>query len=174
MPNLFDIDACTALFSQHYPDLVRYARSIAGDAGGAEDAVQDAFLRLWKRRETIDPERSVRSLLYRAVRNLVLNEARDAALHRDLLKDMQPNGHAPMPDAAAGAGLIGDRMRGWIGELPERRREAFELSRFYGLSYDEIAGIMGVSKKTVENHIRLALQHLRDRLHQFDPHLLRT
>ena len=55
-------------------------------------------------------------------------------------------------------------IHGWIQELPPRRAEAFALSRYNGFSHDEIATIMGVSKRTVETHILLALRELRARL----------
>ena len=52
----------------------------------------------------------------------------------------------------------------WIEELPERRREAFMLSRHHDLSHREISEIMGLSERTVNTHIFLALKHLRKRL----------
>ena len=61
----------------------------------------------------------------------------------------------------------------WIDELPPRRREAFRLSRFDGLSHDEIARVMALTPKTVNNHIVLALQTLRERLAHFDPDAFR-
>jgi RNA polymerase sigma-70 factor (ECF subfamily) len=85
---------------------------------------------------------------------------------------MIPPKPPPDPEALAGTALIGEKIGGWIQELPERRREAFELSRFHGLRHDEIAAVMGVATKTVENHILLALRFLRDKLNAFDPQLL--
>ena len=160
------------LYEAHYPDLVRYARSFAAEPEGAQDMVQEAFLRLWRRRATLDENRSVRALLYTAVRNLVLNEKRDVVLHRDLIKGMKKAAAPPSPEELTNAALIGEKMRGGIKEFPDRRREAFELSRFYGLSYKEIAGIMGISPKTVENHIQLALKALQEKLRNYDPQLM--
>jgi DNA-directed RNA polymerase specialized sigma24 family protein len=54
-------------------------------------------------------------------------------------------------------------FRIWINELSDRRREAFELSRFEGLDHNEIADVMNLSVKTVNNHIVDALSHLRMR-----------
>jgi RNA polymerase sigma-70 factor (ECF subfamily) len=56
-----------------------------------------------------------------------------------------------------------DLLKNWITDLPERQREAFELSRFEGLDHDEIASVMNVSSNTVNNHIVAALKRLRDR-----------
>ena len=52
--------------------------------------------------------------------------------------------------------------------MPERRREAFRLSRYEGLSHEEIAPVMGLTPKTVNNHVVLALQHLRTRLRTYE------
>ncbi len=161
-----------ALYTAYYPELLRYAERFLGDDTRAQDAVQEAFLRLWKRKAMIDPERSVRALLYKAVRNLVFNHKRDTLLHQTLLYTMDPAQSNPDPEALAGTTLIGEKINGWVRELPDRRREAFELSRFHGLRHDEIASIMGVATKTVENHILLALKFLRDKLNAFDPQLL--
>lgn len=160
------------LYTAHYSELVRYAESMLGDDAKAKDAVQEAFLRLWKRRAAVDPRRSTRALLYKAVRNLVFNHKRDVQLHQSLLRSMKQSLSNPDPEALAGTALIGEKIGAWITELPSRRREAFELSRFHGLRYEEIAGIMGVTTKTVENHILLSLQFLRNKLNAFDPQLL--
>ena len=160
------------LYTMHYPELLRYAESLLGDASKAQDAVQEAFLRLWKRKAAVDPGRSIRALLYKAVRNLVFNHRRDVQLHQSLLHTMKQPESTPDPEALAGTALIGEKIRVWIKELPSRRREAFELSRFHGLRYEEIASIMGVTTKTVENHILLALKYLRNKLNALDPQLL--
>ena len=84
-----DLDAFEALFRHLHPMLTRLARQLADDAA-ADDAVQEAFARLWERREHVDPARSVRAYLARAVRNRLLNASRDAAGRRAIL-----DAHAP-------------------------------------------------------------------------------
>ena len=162
-----DRAAFEALFRRLHGPLVRYAGTLAVE--GAEDAVQDAFLAVWRRRATLDPSRSLQSLLYTAVRNALLNRRRDAARRDELHETMDAPDAPPTPDAEAAAALLGERLRGWLDELPERQREAFGLSRFDGLSYAEIAGVMACSVKTVENHVGRALTALRDRLREHAP-----
>ncbi len=58
---------------------------------------------------------------------------------------------------------LAGNFRIWINELSDRRREAFELSRFEGLDHQEIADVMNLTVKTVNNHIVDALSHLRKR-----------
>ena len=56
---------------------------------------------------------------------------------------------------------LSEKFGEWIEQLPERQQEAFELSRFEGLNHEEIASVMDVSPKTVNNHIVAALKQLR-------------
>lgn len=167
-----DRRAFTALFHALYPDVLWYARQRAGTA--ADDLVQEAFVRLWERREEVDPERSVRALLYVTVRNLALNRTRNAATRRALEATRGRPGAAPCPDDLAAADQLGQRLRAWIDDLPDRQREAFELSRFCGLSHEEIARVMDLSVHTVEKHVTRALRRLRQRLHSFDPDLIQA
>ena len=165
-----DRAAFERLFRSLHGPLVRYAAALAPD--GAEDAVQDAFVALWRRRATLDPGRSVRALLYTAVRNALLNRTRDVR-RRDELHGTMPAPDAPdRPDDATEAALLGARLHEWIDELPDRQREAFRLSRFDGLSYAEVADVMACSVKTVENHVGRALRTLRDRLRAVAPDAL--
>ena len=73
----------------------------------------------------------------------------------------------PTPEETIDAESLKERLREWISELPPKRREAFQLSRFEGLSHEEIAEVMNLAPRTVTNHIMLALQQLRDRLQAF-------
>lgn len=163
-----DPEAAKALFNTFYPRLVRYACRITHDADTAEDVVQEAFLNLWKIRARLDPERSVTSLLFVMVRNL----AHDATRSDTRQGGTERTAGAPDPSEGVDSRLLAARLREWIDALPQRRREAFHLSRFEELSYQEIAQVMDVSVRTVENHIRLALQDLRDHIRDYEPNLL--
>ncbi len=165
-----DRAAFEALFRSLHPDLARYAHSLS--ALEADDAVQDAFLTLWRRRADLDPDRSARALLYTAVRNRLFNRQRDDARRRDLLETMDAPDSPPQPDDHMDASLLGALVRDRLATLPNRQREAFGLSRFDGLSHAEIADVMGCSTKTVENHVGRALSALRDHLRLHAPDAL--
>jgi RNA polymerase sigma-70 factor (ECF subfamily) len=163
----------TAVFDAAYDALFRYACYITQDQEAAYDLVQEVFLKLWLVRETINPARSLRALLYQMVRNAALNHERDRKRHSlDPLTDTVANLAAP-PETEENidARALQEHLEVWIAEMPERRREAFVLSRFEGLSHEEIAGLMDLTPKTVNNHIVLALQHLRRRLHTLESDL---
>jgi len=164
-----DAAACAELFDATHADLLRYAIRLTLDEDAAKDIVQEAYIKLWVLRETLDPDRSIRALLYTIVRNLAFNlqrgrqreQAKRARLEATTVTEKQTI------DEAIDAEVLSDRLDKWIEELPPRRREAFQLSRFDGLSHEAIAEIMDLAPRTVTNHIMLALQSLRDRLQEF-------
>ncbi len=168
-----DQTALAALFRACFGDLRRYARSFGADESTADDLVQESFIRLWNRRKSVDPARSVRAYLCVTIRNLALNDERRIRTRERIHSGMTPPVNAPTPDLMADAHLLQSRLQDWIRDLPERRREAFVLSRFAGLSLHEIAAVMNVSAKTVEQHITHSLKELRRRLHELDPDLLK-
>jgi RNA polymerase sigma-70 factor (ECF subfamily) len=162
-----DPAALAELFDATHDALVRYAAALLRDDAAARDAVQEAFVRVWERRATLDPARPLRALLYQTVRHLAFNVTRDARTRARLLEgapDAAAPWRPPAPDDWAVARDLGRRLRRWIGALPARQREALALSRFDGLSHDEIAEVMGCAPRTVNNHLVRALATLRDRL----------
>ncbi|MDX1548370.1 MAG: RNA polymerase sigma-70 factor [Rhodothermales bacterium] len=168
-----DRQAYTDVFEATYDALYRYAWQYTHDADAAYDVLQDVFLKLWQVRARLDPARSLKALLYQMTRNTALNLLRYRRRHAaDALDDALPV-PAETPDApdALDADALERLLRGWIDELPPRRREAFVLSRYVGLSHQEIADAMDLAPKTVNNHIVLALQHLRSRLGTHQPDL---
>ena len=160
------------LYRQHYEELLRYAERFLRDTTRSQDAVQEAFLRLWKRRETVPEDAGAKAVLYKSVRNLCLNALRDDKTHDRLSIFVPAPESPPDPETVTHSGMIQDQIYRWVREMPERRREVFELSRYSNLSYKEIADIMEISVKTVENHLLAALRYLKDRLNAHDPKLL--
>lgn len=119
---------------------------------------------LWEERDTIHVRVSMEAMLYTMVRNRALNFRRD---RRREQPDVPAEEAAESRSAAAATDddlALRQALYRWIDELPERRREAFMLSRFHDLSHAEIAEIMNVSERTVDTHILLALRSLRERL----------
>lgn len=155
------------VFRRYYVPLVRYARRITGDAASAADVLQDVFLKLWEDRERLMIEASPKAMLYTMVRNRALNMNRrkkwmapDVAIEEVL----EQRGAEPSGEYAVAAEDLQQHLYHWIDELPPRRREAFTLSRYHGLSHSEIASVMDVSERTIDTHIVLALRELRRRL----------
>jgi RNA polymerase sigma-70 factor (ECF subfamily) len=157
-------DAMEAIFHAHHPHLVRLAGTLLRDQAAAEDVAQDVLLELWRRREQLVVETSLRAYLMRAARNRALNTIR----HRRTVTRADPAELSPTPSPTADRDLtqkeIEAALRQAVSELPERCREAFELSRVHDLTYSEIASVMNISIKSVETQIGRALRALRKRL----------
>lgn len=151
------------LFRAVYPQLVTFAASYTKEKSSASDIVQDTFVALWQKRNAIDPDQSLKAYLYRIVRNRSLNYLRNRSSEisqPDIIVDDELQTEEEV-DSKRNADELSEKFGEWIEQLPERQQEAFELSRFDGLSHDEIAAVMDVSPKTVNNHIVAALKQLR-------------
>lgn len=164
-----DRQAFDSLFRHLYPRLVHFAMKYTQSKAIASDMVQDAFVTLWEKRRELDPDRSVKAYLYRIVRNGSLNHIRDHSSKTVGLETVadsrfESSGEINRQDKTEEFTAI---LKTWIEGLPERQREAFELSRFEGLEHDEIAGVMEISPNTVNNHIVAALNALKDRYSEY-------
>lgn len=158
-------DAFDALFRANYPALVRLAESMLHQRAVAEEIAQDVLLELWRRRESLAIEESIRGYLFRATRNRALNHLRHEKVIRRsepyLAYDRTPN---PGAEAELAERELDAAVREAVLTLPDRCREVFELSRGHGLKYAEIANTLGISVKTVEAQMGKALRLLRERL----------
>lgn len=170
-----DRKAFDDLFRVVYPVLVRFAMRYISDKTASKDVVQECFVSLWQTRHRIDADRSLKSYLYMMVRNRALNVLRDSSgvqVDHELASSQQsdqPAGNSINEDEGDDSTLK-RLMRCWIDQLPDRQKEAFSLSRFEGLDHDEIADVMDVSPKTVNNHIVAALRSLRDQYEKYEYH----
>ncbi len=175
--NASDRAAFGDLFRLLREELIRYVRRIVKDDALANDLIQDVFISLWGLRTSLDPSRSLKAYIYQMAKNRAIRHLRDERIHDEKHKIIkgQSSNRVPnreLPDAQVDTGTLTTKLKSWINELPERQREAILLSRFQGLSHKEIAGIMAISPRTVNNHIMRALGHLQHRIEAFEPSLL--
>ncbi len=164
-----DRSSYAELFDATYNTFIRYAMSIVHDQNAAADILQDVFMKLWYIRSDVDPKRSLRSLMYHMVRNYALNHERRKKRHasEEVEADHPSVRFDILVDEKLDADVLQAKIRHWIDVMPPRRKEAFILSRYEGFSHEEIARLMDLAPKTVNNHIILALQHLRSHLSEF-------
>lgn len=153
------------LFRQLYTPLCRYAAMHLTDRDEAEDVVQQIFVKLWQQKEKIQAE-NLKSYLYRSVYNECVNRARHAQVKGTYMENnlREMNKGAAQAGEATEAKELEKRISRALEELPEQCGKAFKLSRFHHLSYAEIAEVMNISVKTVENHMGRALSMMRSKL----------
>lgn len=134
------------------------------DAGLAEDLVQEVFLELWRKRSGIQIQISFRAYLRRAAVNKTLNYLRDQRLPISDEEHLpfQLASSTPQADETLETSELKEEIDRAISALPERCRQVFVLSRFEELSAKEIADLLDISPKTVENQMTKALKSLRE------------
>ena len=170
-----DRQAFNELFRSFYQGMVHFAMRYLKDKTVSKDIVQECFISLWQKRSQIDASRSLKNYLLTMVRNKSLNAIRDRS-SLDIDHDLASDGKADnvviaMHDEDGNDGpSLEELMKSWINELPDRQKEALSLSRFEGFDHEEIAVVMEVSPKTVNNHIVAALRTLRDRYELYKNH----
>jgi len=169
-----DETALAQLYDRLSPLAYGLALRIAGSADLAEDAVQEAFLRVWRRAERFDPGRGgPRPWFLRLVRNLVIDHLR-ARGSRDRTEtrgaDPVGTGDPERPDEAAARSERAAHVREALAELPQEQRRAIEIAYFEGLSHSEIAARENTPLGTVKTRIRDGVLKLRAHLAEKELH----
>lgn len=154
--------AFRTFFETHYPVMVGFAMNYVVDKDQAEELVQEVFVNVWSKAGTIRIKSSPRAFLYTATRNACLNFLKHQKVEQ-----------AYIGQAIQDAGSHGDqveyeelvvRLKHALEKVPEKCREIFEMNRFEGKRYKEIAEELNLSLKTVENQMGKALKILRREL----------
>lgn len=156
--------AFRTFFEAHHKRLYFYLISKKIREEVAEDIVQQAFIWIWEHRSEIDTSKSIRSYLFRIGYTRLLNHIRDTKkLVDDSNLDLEHSNHE-LADSEIINLELKIAIQKAIDEMPEKRKAVFELCYLQELSYKEAAEVLGVSAKTIENHIGLALKQLRELL----------
>jgi len=169
-PNILSFDKVSfeELFKTYFKPLTAFAFKFINDTDEAKNIVHDVFVKLWEKKDEIDMSKSVKSYLYTSVNNRSLNYIRD---HKKFNKnegvlenqdDLNPN----IEDELAGVD-VQKRIDMTLNHLNPKVKRIFEMSRYEGMKYKEIAEEMSLSVKTVETHMSAALKALRENLKEF-------
>ena len=139
----------------------------------AEEVLQDVFLKLWESRSRLKEIDNPQAYIFRMTRNRTLDLLSRIGRDQKLIKQLWANIRMSeefteqILQARESQKLIREAMT----ELSDRQRKIVELSREEGLSHDEIAGKLGLSKQTVKNHLSEALKKIRLYLDQHSHNL---
>ncbi len=156
--------AFDSIFREQYPGLVVVATRLLGERSLAEEIAQDVLLELWRRRDTLVLTGPVRAYLQQATRNRALNRLRQARTAQRGEAYVRGPGEAPPTDSRALSTELAVAVVRAVAALSQPQREVFEMNRQRGLTYGEIAALLGISVKSVEARMGRALKQLRDQL----------
>ena len=165
-----DIKAFERVFRHYYIPLNQYAFGIIGDKESAEEIVQDTFYIIWKDKDKIFIFSSLKSYLYKTVKNRsiqylehckVRNKYRNKVLKQNIIPIEKS------PDEILELKEIEELFKQTLKKMPERRKLIFEMHRFKGKKYKEIAETLSISVKTVEAEMTKVYKLLRNEINKY-------
>jgi len=157
----------TEFFDFYFSRLNQFAITILKSELLAEEVVLDVFLKLWEQKKALAGIKNIETYLFISVRNTAINALRkERKFHFDMLEDS----HVQLADYRLTAEnmLIGDEMldslNHAVAELPAKCKIIFKLIREDGLNRNEVARILNISVKTVDNQIAIAVKKIAGQL----------
>jgi RNA polymerase sigma-70 factor (ECF subfamily) len=172
-----DMGAFQELFHKHAPSVVNFAFHFLGTRARAEEIAQEVFLQVYRWQKRYEPKAKFSTWLFKIANNHCLNEVRKGeyrATHESLNPLVDAEGEErerDLPDTNPGRGeeiLAAKQAAGKIQKIldriPENQRAALMLSRLEGMSYQEVAEVLGCTEKAVKSLVFRATQSLKEGL----------
>lgn len=157
-----DKRAFDEIYARFHKRIFLFCKNYGLSESDSEEVTQEVFVKLWTHRNVLNSEKSIGSYLYKIGKNIIVDEFKKKIKTR-ASQEYQMNLIVPGNNVQEDMDYLD--LKNLIDQtllyLPQRRREVFELSRIKGLSHKEIAKELGISTKTVENHLNLALNNFR-------------
>jgi RNA polymerase sigma-70 factor (ECF subfamily) len=154
------------LFDQFGPKIYAFALSYLKNESDAEELLQDVFLKLWEVRSTLDSSKNLKSFLFKICINLIYDSIRRKNIEQVYIDYFGRNN--PLSGDNTWHEVIYndmyDQLQQLIAAMPEQRRLIFRLSKEEGLSNEEIAVRLNLSRRTVENQLYRAISFLKDKI----------
>jgi RNA polymerase sigma-70 factor (ECF subfamily) len=160
-----DIKVLEDLFHKWQQGLIFFANQFLRNEEEAREIVNDSFVAIWERRDTLNLDESIKGYLYKTVKNKCLNYIKKSKLEftdtQD--QDIKSDSEFTVLDELE-AQETESKLNRVIESLPPKCKQIFLMSRKENMSYKEIASILDVTPKTVENQIGIALKHLKKQM----------
>ena len=149
------------IFIMYFRRVKVFIGGIIKSDADAEELAQDVFIKLWLNREQIDVTKSLNAYLYAIARNATFNYLKHRMVEQSYLFGYEPVGDVDTPEEIYFAREIKLLIEMTVTQMPAQRRGIYILSRDKGVSNEDIANQLNISKKTVENQLSLALKEIR-------------
>jgi len=165
-----DVDSFKYFFDRYYDDLCNFVHVYLHDQALSEEIVQDIFVYFWENKEKLQINTSVKSFLFSASKFKSLNLLRDTKTKKRIVEKIgktEPLITSEEEHSYLDTGEFKKILDAAVDQLAPKCREIFLLSKFEDLSNREIAEKLGISVKTVENQMTIALKKLREYLLPF-------
>ncbi|WP_439556614.1 RNA polymerase sigma factor [Dyadobacter sp.] len=151
----------------NYAPLFHYGTRFTADRDMIKDCLQDLFLSVWEKRESLSEIAAIKPYLFQSLRNNLVRRCRRQSVFSEIglnepFDDISPESDWIINETDH---LTSTRLRQAIDSLPKRQREALYLKYYENLSYEEIAEIMGLQRQAVANYLQYGIQKLREYWH---------
>jgi RNA polymerase sigma-70 factor (ECF subfamily) len=160
-----DEAAFNSIFSQYRDRLFVYLLTITKSKETTEEIVLDVFMKLWLGREIVTEIQNLQSFLYRIAHNKAIDFLRSAQRNpiqqNEIWEAIQSSAGETASDHLLNRHNAEATLNEAVEQLSPMRQKVFQLSREEGMSYDEIAGQLNLSRNTVRNHVAASLEFIR-------------
>lgn len=154
------------IFKEYYNPLLNFINSYLHNIENSKEVVQNTFLKVWENRLNIDVNSSVKSYLFQMAKNTMIDYIRKNkkySLNLELNQELEQN-FMHVSTEVIDPYIIKNAVLKVMTKLKPKNKEIFELHKFEGLTYMEIADYLNISKRTVEDNISRTLKYLKDEL----------
>ena len=162
-----DMIAFDAIYEQYAKRLYGFVLRYVKQKADAEEIVQDVFFKIWKARSTLDIYSSFEAFLFTVAYNSTISLLRKRIQEKKylehLIKRQQIDQAADLIDEIQ-YNELNEKIKSLLNELTPRQKEIFQLSRYEGLSHEEIGKKLNISINTVKHHLVAALSFLRAKI----------
>ena len=142
--------------------LYRLANRLLGDSDDAQDIVQEVFIKLWNRRESMDVYRSVEALAVVTTRNLCLDKLKAKKYLTERLENLRSDIAEPETEMKKEPSELSDKIKEIIQTLPEQMKTIMQLRDIEGYDFEEIAGILGMNGNAIRVNLSRARKKVRE------------
>jgi RNA polymerase sigma-70 factor (family 1) len=156
-------DEFDRIFLDWYSQLRNYIYYKSGDMQIAEDIVQDTFLKIWEKKESIRAD-TIKPLLYKIAGNLFLNRLDHQKVQLKFTTDHRVDQYTDPPDFELEMKEFDEMLQESLSLMDEKNRVVFLMNRIDDLTYREIALSLGLSEKAVEKRMGKAISFLKEKL----------
>ncbi len=152
------------IFETYSTRLFLFAKGYLKSVEDSEELVQEVFTTIWEKRDQLKSGFSFKSYIFTIAFNIIKKHFRQKAQFRKFVDEEIINEITSETSQQIDYNSLKNYIFHLAESLPEKRRNVFIKSRFEGFSNKEIAEELGLTKKTVENHLNLALKEIRDKM----------
>ncbi len=157
-------NALSRLFDKYYEPLCNFAFLFLKNTKLTEEIVDDVFINIWRKRKELTIHTNPKAYLYRSTRNGVVSYLRKNKPDFDsieTLENRKADGTPDSPETLMIRKEIAGKVAYLLDKLPTQAGLVFRMHKMDGLKYKEIAEVLDISVKTVENHMGRALKIFR-------------